>query len=78
MVPRVEEPVTVSARLSQLIGNAPDMAILVVAGAAPAFAEPPEKWGQQCGGEKHSEPGQEKNGVKGDNNCGFHYSPDNR
>ena len=54
------------------------MAILVVAGAAPAFAEPPEKWGQQCGGEKHSEPGQEKNGVKGDNNCGFHYSPDNR
>jgi hypothetical protein len=54
------------------------MAVLVATGAAPAFAEPPEKWGQQCGGEKHSEPGQEKNGVKGDNNCGFHYSPENR
>jgi hypothetical protein len=54
------------------------MAVLVATSAAPAFAEPPEQWGHECGGEKHSEPGQEKNGVKGDNNCGFHYSPDNR
>ena len=54
------------------------MAVLVATSAAPAFAVPPEQWGQECGGEKHSEPGQEKNGVKGDNNCGFHYSPENR
>ncbi len=54
------------------------MAVLVATSAAPAFAEPPEQWGHECGGEKHSEPGQENNGVKGDNNCGFRYSPDSR
>ena len=66
-------------RILQILAAATLMAILVVtAGAGPAFAEPPEQWGHECGGEKHSKPGQEKNGVKGDDNCGFHYSPDNR
>ena len=54
------------------------MAVLVATNAATAFADPPEKWGHECGGEKHSGPGPEKNGVKDDDNCGFHYSPDNR
>jgi hypothetical protein len=66
-------------RIFLILATATLMALLLVAtGATPAFADPPEKWGQECGGEKHSEPGQEKNGVKGDDNCGFHYSPDNR
>ncbi len=54
------------------------MAVFAATNAVPAFAEPPEKWGHECGGEKHSGPGPEKNGVKDDDNCGFHYSPENR
>jgi hypothetical protein len=65
-------------RILRILAVATLMAMLVVTGAAPAFAEPPEQWGHECGGEKHSEPGQEKSGVKGDDNCGFHYSPGNR
>jgi hypothetical protein len=65
-------------RITRVLAAAALMVVLMLTSAAPAFADPPEKWGQECGGEKHSGPGPEKNGVKDDNNCGFHYSPDNR
>jgi hypothetical protein len=48
------------------------MALLTAANASIAFAVPPEQWGKQC---------HEKNesiGIKGDKNCGFHWSPENR
>jgi hypothetical protein len=48
------------------------MVLLTAASASIAFAVPPEKWGHECH-EKN-----EKIGIKGDENCGFHYSPDNR
>ncbi len=48
------------------------MVLLTTASASIAFADPPEKWGHKCHDEK------EKIGVKGDENCGFHWSPENR
>jgi hypothetical protein len=48
------------------------MVLLTAASASIAFADPPEKWGHKCH-EKN-----EKIGIKDDQNCGFHYSPDNR
>ena len=48
------------------------MMLLTAANASVAFADPPEKWGNKCH-EKN-----EKIGIAGDENCGFHYSPENR
>jgi hypothetical protein len=48
------------------------MVLLTSTSVSVAFAVPPEKWGHKC----HEE--NEKIGIKGDENCGFHYSPDNR
>jgi Spy/CpxP family protein refolding chaperone len=74
----LEKEVSKLRRILLILAAAALMAMLVATSAAPAFADPPEKWGHQCGGEQHSGPGPEKNGIKGDNNCGFHYSPENR
>ncbi len=48
------------------------MVLLMAANASIAFADPPEQWGKQCH-EKN-----EKIGIKDDQNCGFHWSPENR
>jgi hypothetical protein len=48
------------------------MVVLTATSVSIAFADPPEKWGHECH-EKN-----DKVGIKGDENCGFHYSPGNR
>jgi hypothetical protein len=48
------------------------MALLTAANASIAFAVPPEQWGKQC----HDK--NESIGIKGDKNCGHHWSPENR
>ena len=59
-------------RTAMLLTAVVFMLLLTAASASIAFADPPEKWGHKCH-EKN-----EKIGIKDDQNCGFHYSPDNR
>ena len=59
-------------RTAMVLAAAVFMVLLTATSVSIALADPPEKWGHKCH-EKN-----EKIGIKGDENCGFHYSPDNR
>ena len=59
-------------RTAMLLTTIMVMVLLTAASVSIAFADPPEKWGHECH-EKN-----EKIGIKGDENCGFHWSPENR
>ena len=48
------------------------MVLLTATSVSIAFADPQEKWGHKC----HEE--NEKIGIKGDENCCFHWSAENR
>ena len=59
-------------RTAMVLAAAVFMVLLTATSVSIAFAAPSKKRGHKC----HEE--NEKIGIKGDENCGFHYSPDNR
>ena len=59
-------------RTAMVLAAAVFMVLLTATSVSIAFAASSKKRGHKCL-EKN-----EQSGIKGDENCGFHYSPDNR